>query len=132
MIHRINSRPPFNPAGTPGHGRLQTLARSYETRHCAHRNTSAGPFGDPSRQHPADAPAGQRMERIPPPEPCRDQTCRDHAAHEPAGQWMHCAKLTGQRLMARTFDSQVAELQVRIAVLNGYTAPGIPITEAAG
>ena len=45
---------------------------------------------------------------------------------------MHCAKLTGQRLMARTFDSQVAELQVRIVVLNGYTALGIPITEAAG
>ena len=41
-------------------------------------------------------------------------------------------KLTGQRLMARSFDSQVADLQVRIAVLNGDTVPGIPITEAAG
>ncbi|WP_168161824.1 IS5 family transposase [Rhodovulum sulfidophilum] len=45
---------------------------------------------------------------------------------------MHCVKRMGQRLMARNFDSQVAELQVRIAVLNGYTALGIPITEAAG
>ncbi|SDE13474.1 hypothetical protein SAMN04488105_101112 [Salipiger thiooxidans] len=45
---------------------------------------------------------------------------------------MHCVKPMGQRLMARTFDSQVADLQVRIAVLNGYTAPGIPITLAAG
>ena len=45
---------------------------------------------------------------------------------------MHCVKLLGQRLMARDFDRQVAELQVRIAVLNGYTALGIPITEAAG
>ena len=35
---------------------------------------------------------------------------------------MHCVKLMGQRLMARDFDRQVAELQVRIAVLNGYTA----------
>ena len=42
---------------------------------------------------------------------------------------MHCIKLLGQRLMARDFDRQVAELQVRIAVLNGYTALGIPITE---
>lgn len=32
----------------------------------------------------------------------------------------------------RDFDRQVAELQVRIAVLNGYTALGIPVTEAVG
>jgi hypothetical protein len=50
----------------------------------------------------------------------------------PAGQWMHCVKLPGQRLMARDFDRQVAELHVRIAVLNGYTALGIPVTEAVG
>ena len=35
---------------------------------------------------------------------------------------MHCVKLLGRRLMARDFDRQVAELQVRIAVLNGETA----------
>ena len=45
---------------------------------------------------------------------------------------MHCVKLPGQRLMARDFDRQVVELHVRIAVLNGYTALGIPITEAVG
>ena len=45
---------------------------------------------------------------------------------------MNCIKLLGQSLMARDFDRQVAELQVRIAVLNGYTALGIPITEAVG
>ena len=43
---------------------------------------------------------------------------------------MHCVKLLGQRLLARDFNRQVAELQVRIAVLNGYTALGIPVTEA--
>ena len=43
---------------------------------------------------------------------------------------MHCFKLPGQRLSARDFDRQVAELQVRIAVLNGYTALGIPVAEA--
>ena len=45
---------------------------------------------------------------------------------------MHCVKLLGQRLMARDFDRQVAELQVRIVVLNGYTTLGIPVTEAVG
>ena len=45
---------------------------------------------------------------------------------------MHCVKLLGQRLMARDFDRQVAELQVHIAVLNGYTSLGIPVTEAVG
>jgi hypothetical protein len=46
---------------------------------------------------------------------------------------MHCVKLLGQRLMsARDFDRQVAEFQVRVAVLNGFTALGIPVTEAVG
>ncbi|ASP18948.1 transposase DDE domain protein [Antarctobacter heliothermus] len=45
---------------------------------------------------------------------------------------MHCVKLLGQHLMARDFDHQVAELQVRIAVMNGYTALGIPVTEPVG
>ena len=42
---------------------------------------------------------------------------------------MPCVKLPGQRLMALGFDRQVADLQVRIAVLNGDTALGIPVTE---
>ncbi|QFT62695.1 hypothetical protein FIU91_07125 [Roseivivax sp. THAF30] len=42
---------------------------------------------------------------------------------------MHSVNLLGQSLMARDFDRQVAELQIRAAVLNGYTALGIPITE---
>ncbi len=45
---------------------------------------------------------------------------------------MHCVKLLGQRLMARDFDRQVAEFQVRLAVLNGFTAPGIPVTKVWG
>lgn len=45
---------------------------------------------------------------------------------------MHCMKLLGQSLMARDFDRQVAEIQVRIAVLNRYTALGIPVTEPVG
>ena len=42
---------------------------------------------------------------------------------------MHCIKLLGQSLMARDFERQVAEIQIRIAVLNRYTALGIPVTE---
>ena len=45
---------------------------------------------------------------------------------------MSCIKLLGQSFMTRDFDRQGAELQVRIAVLNGYTAFNIPVTEAAG
>ncbi|MBK0329624.1 IS5 family transposase [Rhodobacteraceae bacterium F11138] len=45
---------------------------------------------------------------------------------------MNCIKLLGQSLMSRDFDRQVAEIQVRIAVLNRYTALGIPVTEAVG
>jgi len=45
---------------------------------------------------------------------------------------MHCMKLLGQRLMARDFDRQVAEVQVRIAIMNGYTALGIPVTKTVG
>ena len=45
---------------------------------------------------------------------------------------MHCVKLLGQRLSARDQAGCGFELQVCIVVLNGYTALGIPITEAAG
>jgi|GEM_PF-6477937 len=44
---------------------------------------------------------------------------------------MHGVKLPGQRLSLREFDRQVAEFEVRVAVLNGFTALGTPITEAA-
>ncbi|RAK12438.1 DDE family transposase, partial [Salipiger aestuarii] len=45
---------------------------------------------------------------------------------------MNCIKLLGQSVMARDFDRQVAEIQIRIAVRNRYTALGIPVTEAVG
>jgi hypothetical protein len=45
---------------------------------------------------------------------------------------MHCVKRLGQSLMARDFDRQVAEIEIRIAVLNRYTALGIPVTEPVG
>ena len=45
---------------------------------------------------------------------------------------MNCMKLLGQKLMARDFDRQTAELQVRIAILNRYTALGIPVRQPVG
>ncbi len=45
---------------------------------------------------------------------------------------MTCAKLPGQRLMSRDFDRQVAEVQIRLAVLSRLTALGIPMTVALG
>jgi hypothetical protein len=59
------------------------------------------------------------MERVSPPKPRRDQDATYF-------------KLLGQRLSARDFDRQVAEFQVRVAVLNGFTALGTPVTEVAG
>lgn len=45
---------------------------------------------------------------------------------------MHCVKLLGQGLMARDFDRQGAELQIRIASPNRYTALCIPVPESVG
>ena len=44
---------------------------------------------------------------------------------------MHCEELLGQRLMARDFDPQIAESQVRVAVQDGYTALSVPFTKVA-
>ena len=41
---------------------------------------------------------------------------------------MRCFKLLGERVMARDFDRQVAELQVRAAILNRFTRLGTPVT----
>ena len=62
------------------------------------------------------------MERLSPPKPRRSR----------AETKMHCVKLPGQRLAASDLDRQVAEFQIRVAVLNGFTALGIPVTEARG
>ncbi|SDZ33932.1 hypothetical protein SAMN05444004_1431, partial [Jannaschia faecimaris] len=32
----------------------------------------------------------------------------------------------------RDFDRQIAEVQVRIAIMNGYTALGLPVTKTVG
>lgn len=41
---------------------------------------------------------------------------------------MHCFKRLGERVMARTFEPQVVELHVRVALLNRFTQLGRPTT----
>lgn len=93
------------PRRTRSRGRRSQPEPWRETRPCARRNTWGARSGEPFRTIASRCPAGQRMERM---------------------------KLLDQQLMARHFDRRIAELQVRIAVLNGYTALGIPVTEALG
>ena len=45
---------------------------------------------------------------------------------------MNCMKLLGQKLMSRDFERQTAEIHIRIAVLNRFTALGIPVTQSVG
>ena len=42
---------------------------------------------------------------------------------------MRCLKLLGERLTARTSSRQTAELQIRAALLNRFTALGTPETK---
>ncbi|TMS43805.1 IS5/IS1182 family transposase, partial [Acinetobacter lwoffii] len=42
---------------------------------------------------------------------------------------MHCIKLLGDKLSARSFDSQVNEIHARVAVLNRFTESGRPFTQ---
>ncbi|RLL27686.1 IS4/IS5 family transposase, partial [Acinetobacter cumulans] len=42
---------------------------------------------------------------------------------------MHCIKLLGDKLSARSFDSQVNEIHARVAVLNRFTKLGRPLTQ---
>lgn len=41
---------------------------------------------------------------------------------------MRCFKRLGERVMARDFERQVAELQIRAALLNRFTQLGTPQT----
>ena len=42
---------------------------------------------------------------------------------------MRCIKLLGDKLSTRSFDSQVNELQARVAILNRFTELGRPLTQ---
>ena len=63
-----------------------------------------------------------------------DQTIRAQAA---CHRWsrverkVNCIKLFGQFLVDRDLDRQVADIQIRVAVLNRYTAFGLPVIVAS-
>ena len=44
---------------------------------------------------------------------------------------MHCIKLLGDKLTARSFSSQVNKIHARVAVLNRFTELGRPHTQVA-
>ena len=102
----------LRPARTPSPASPTAPQRSRATRPCAHHDTSVEPSGDDGAAITAKAASKQR---------CTVSSC-------PASGW---PRGTGRkRLAARDFDRQVAEFQIRVAVLNGFTALGIPVTEA--
>ena len=44
---------------------------------------------------------------------------------------MHCIKLLGDKLRAKSFSSQVNEIHARVTVLNRFTELGRPHTQVA-
>ncbi len=44
---------------------------------------------------------------------------------------MNCFKRLGEKVMARSFERQVAELNIRVSILNQFTALGTPQTVVA-
>ena len=116
---RLAAQPPsYRLVKTQNRGSPTRRGRSHETKLCAHQNASVGPSGDDGAATTAKAASKPTLSGI--------------AAQYPAGHRMHCVKLLGQRLSARNFDRQVVEFQIRVAVLNGFTALGTPITETVG
>lgn len=43
---------------------------------------------------------------------------------------MNCFKRCGEKVMARTFERQVTELNIRVSILNRFTELGTPKTVA--
>ena len=82
-----------------------------------HPDASAGRSGDDG-----EGPAHHRLKGGP----------EHHHRQSRVENRMRCVKLLGQHLAARDFDRQVAKFKVRVAVLNGFTAVGIPVTEVMG
>jgi hypothetical protein len=79
--------------------------------------------GDRAKRSPADVETRRSshlatLERLPPSESRRNRDALRQAA--------------GAAAIARDFHRQVAEAQIRVAALNGFTALGTPVTEVAG
>jgi hypothetical protein len=118
LLPNVAPMPWSRPARTPGHGKptAGAIARNAALRASKYLGRALWRrwSGSPRRSRVViwAGPENDPVDRFP-------------------GDWMRCVKRLGQRLMARDFDRQVAEFQVHVAVLKGYTAPGIPVTKVA-
>ena len=115
---RNPERPPPQ-APSPQAPPPQAPPPSPATRPCARQNTAAARSGDDGAATTAKAAS-------------KFEPARNRSGDCFPGEWMHCVKRLGQRLKARDFDRQLAGFQMRVAVLNGVTALGTPVTEVAG
>ncbi|GAA4217091.1 hypothetical protein GCM10022290_04980 [Sagittula marina] len=92
---------------------------SPETTHSAHQYLWLGHSGGPEAHIAAGVAARQNL-----------------SEHFPwkraAGQWMHCAKLLCQSLIAQGFNRHVAGGHVRIAILHRFNADDSPVTKDVG
>ena len=123
--------PHSRPARLPSRGSHQPQAPLPATRPCAHRDTSAAPSGENGADTTAEAAPRRNLSGHCGAMPCRSvDALREALGAEPSSHTF-CECVAGRR-MARDFDRQVAELQIRAAVLNGYTALAIPITGPMG
>ncbi len=127
----LNQIPPDQEIGSV------TADGAYDTRRCHHaiaaRNAHAviPPRKNANLWKP-DAPGAQaRNEAVRSSEYLGRALWRDLTGYHRRSRIetkMHCVKLLGQRLSARDFDLQVAEIQTRAAILNELTALGTPET----
>ena len=99
------------------HGSRWQAVLPIAARSCAHRSASGEPSGDDGAGISAEVALKQRCTAS----SSWSRVCLPFAIGlgPMAPRWL-------------TFDRQVAESQVRVAVLNGFTAFGIPVTKAIG
>ena len=113
--------PSFRRAGMPNPGRPPRRMLWPATRRCGRRNAPVVPLSAASCGSACRAADGAAT--------IAGAASKPRCLREPKAR---DANLSGQRRMARAFNRQVAEFQIRDTVLKGFTAPGIPVTQVAG
>lgn len=120
---------------------IVTADGAYDTRACHAAIAARGAAavipprknGKPGREHAAGAAVRNDALRS-----CRRlgraiwKRWTGYHRRSPVEAKMPCFKLLGERVMSRDCDRQVAELQIRAAILNRFTALGTPLTQPAG
>jgi hypothetical protein len=117
QLPNVAQPPSFHLARTPSLGRPIAQGRLPATRRFRRRDTWAVRCGDDGVDTTAEAASKRR---------CTASNCSVSAL------WRFGIGLEPEAARCLTFDRQVAEFQVRVAVLNGFTALGIPVTKVVG